>query len=186
MTHSTHLPHAVPRPIRSASTRWAVASVAVAAALTLSGCANGDEPGAAASVDASASTSPSSAPSPTPAASAVDQTADPVDPANETVTIAAPADGASIAGPQVEVTGAGTAFEGNLRWQALTAGTTDVVQEGFTTAGANGTVGPYAFTVELAPGSYTIEVWEPGESDAGGEGATDGRLGLVTSTFTVS
>ena len=124
--------------------------------------------------------------SPTPTASAVDQTADPVDPANETVSIAAPSDGASIAGPQVEVTGAGTAFEGNLRWQALTAGTTDVVQEGFTTAGANGTVGPYAFTVELAPGSYTIEVWEPGESDAGGEGATDGRLGLVTSTFTVS
>ncbi len=180
MTHSTH----PPRPTRPASARWAVTSVVVAAALTLSGCANGDEPGAAVSADTSAS--PSAEPSPTPSASPVDQTATPVEPVNATVTIAAPADGATVAGPQVEVTGAGTAFEGNLRWQALAAGTTDVVQEGFTTAGANGTVGPYAFTVDLTAGSYTIEVWEPGESDAGGEGATDGRLGLVTSTFTVS
>jgi hypothetical protein len=186
MTRSTHLPRSPFRPTRS-TLRWAVASVTVVAALTLSGCANGDEPGAdvSAGTDASTSASPTPA-SPTPTASPGDQTAAPVEPANGTITIETPADGATVAGPQVEVTGAGTAFEGNLRWQALAAGTTDVVQEGFTTAGANGTVGPYTFTVELAPGSYTIEVWEPGASDAGGAGATDGRLGLVTSTFTVS
>lgn len=182
MTRSTHRSH----PTRTASARWAVASIAVAATLTVSGCANGDEPGAAASPDTSASASASSKPSPTATATPADETAAPVEAANGTVTITAPADGATVGGPQVEVTGAGTAFEGNLRWQALTAGTTDVVQEGFTTAGANGAVGPYAFTVELTPGSYLIEVWEPGESEAGGEGATDGRLGLVTSTFTVS
>ncbi|MGV8965301.1 MAG: Gmad2 immunoglobulin-like domain-containing protein [Cellulomonas sp.] len=182
MTRSTHLP----RTTRTASARWAVAAVAVAAALTLSGCANGDEPGAAASTDTSMSPSASATPSPSPSASPVDQTTAPVEPTNGTVTIAAPADGATVNGPQVDVTGEGTAFEGNLRWQALTAGTTDVVQEGFTTAGANGTVGPFSFTVELTPGTYTLEVWEPGTSDAGGEGATDGRLGLVTSTFTVS
>ncbi|WP_407344042.1 Gmad2 immunoglobulin-like domain-containing protein [Pengzhenrongella phosphoraccumulans] len=184
MTRTTNLHRALPRTSRSASARWTVAAVAVVAALTLTGCASGDEPGSqpstAASADSSASPSASSAP--TPSATPVDDTGDPAG----TVTLTSPADGATVTGPQVEVTGEGTAFEGNLRWQALAAGTTDVVQEGFTTAGANGTVGPFVFTVELAAGSYTLEIWEPGESDAAGEGAADARRGLVTSTFTVS
>jgi len=91
-----------------------------------------------------------------------------------------------VAGPQVEVTGEGTAFEATLLWRVLRAGTADVVTESFTTAGANGEVGPYAFTVELAPGTYTLEVWEPDMSDgAADDGAAD-RGGLVASTFTVS
>jgi len=185
MTRTTNLHRALPRSSRSASARWTVAAVAVAAALALTGCANGAEPGSqtpgtAATADSSASPSASSAP--TPSATPVDDAADPAG----TVTLTSPADGATVTGPQVEVTGEGTAFEGNLRWQALAAGTTDVLQEGFTTAGANGTVGPFAFTVELLAGSYTLEIWEPGESDAAGEGATDARRGLVTSTFTVS
>ncbi len=98
-------------------------------------------------------------------------------------SITAPTAGAEVAGPSVTVTGEGTGFEGTLLYRVTPAGADDVVAEGFTTAGANGEVGPYTFEVELEPGEYTVQVWEPGmgEGDAGGE-----PLNLVEVTFTVS
>jgi len=122
-------------------------------------------------------TTPSSAPaSESPSAAAEGGTETPGSNA-----ITTPADGATVAGPQVTVTGVGTAVEATLRWRVLTAGTTDVVTEDFTTAGANGVIGPFTFTVELPAGSYALEVWEPGASDT-----TTPRHALVTSTFTVT
>lgn len=155
-------------------------ALTVVALLALAGCAGGDEPGGATpsaseSASASASETPA-AETPTAAASA-----EPAAPAG-TTRITAPADGATLAGPNVEVTGEGTAFEGTLSWRVVTAGTDDMVAESFTTAGANGTIGPFTFTVDLAPGSYTLEVWEPDMSD-GAEGTAQAR---ATTTFTVT
>ncbi|MDC7120856.1 Gmad2 immunoglobulin-like domain-containing protein [Cellulomonas fimi] len=42
-----------------------------------------------------------------------------------------------------------------------------VVAEGFTTAGANGTVGAFRFTVRLTSGDYTLEVWEAAMAEDG-------------------
>ena len=163
----------------------AVAALAVAAALTLGACANSAEPGADPTTQGPTAQSPSATPSATPSSTPADPTSAPSDDTS-TNTLATPVDGSTVAGPQVEVTGEGTAFEGNLSWRVVTAGTTEVVSENFTTGGANGTIGPFSFTVDLPPGSYTVEVWEPGASDGGGEGASDSRRGLVTSTFTVT
>lgn len=157
----------------------AVAALAVVAALTLAGCAGTDEPGA------EPTTQTASAMTPAPTTPAPAATTPAPEPAGANV-IATPADGSTVAGPQVEVTGEGTAFEGTLSWRVLTAGTAEIVTENFTTAGANGEVGPFMFTVELTPGTFTLEVWEPDMSDGAGDGATDGRRGLATSTFTVS
>ena len=98
-------------------------------------------------------------------------------------SIVTPAAGDDVAGPTVTVSGEGTGFEGTLLYRVTVAGGTDVVSEGFTTAGANGDVGPYSFDVTLEPGDYTVQVWEPGM----GEGEAEGEpRNLVEVTFTVS
>ena len=162
-----------------------VAALAVAAALTLASCAGAEEPAGSATVapvsaTATPSTTPSPAPTPVPSASPTATAAAPAG----TTTIATPADGSTVPGPAVAVTGVGTAFEGTLTWRVLRAGTQDVVTEDFTTAGANGEIGPYTFTVQLTPGSYTLEVWEPDMKDGTATGSA--RRNLATSTFTVS
>jgi len=150
----------------------------------LAGCRTGDdaEPADAATTPA-ATTEPE--PSEDPSSTA---TTEPDEPAAAPVvngpnSITAPAPGAEIAGPTVTVSGEGTGFEGTLLYQVTSAGDADVVSEGFATAGANGEVGPYSFEVELEPGEYTVQVWEPGmgEGDTGGE-----PRNLVEVTFTVS
>lgn len=87
--------------------------------------------------------------------------------ASEPVLIEAPGDGAVVAGPTVQVTGTGTAFEGNLVWRVSSLSVGATVASGYTTAGANGVMGPFGFTVRLAPGAYLVELWEPGMSEDG-------------------
>ena len=148
------------------------------AALTLAGCAGTSEPGATGSATTPHATTATTATTPSPSQStSAPATAVPS-------TIATPADGATVAAGAVEVTGTGTAFEGTLSWQILAADTGNVITHDFTTAGANGEVGPFTFTVDLTPGSYTVEVWEPDMS--GATPAPADRRGLATSTFTVS
>ena len=129
----------------------------------------------------SAEPEPSDEPTSTATAEPEDEaTAAPVNGPN---SITAPAPGAEIAGPTVTVAGEGTGFEGTLLYRVTPAGGADAVAEGFTTAGANGEVGPYTFEVELEPGEYTVQVWEPGM----GEGDDEGEpRNLVEVTFTVS
>jgi len=155
----------------------AIATFAVVAALTLAGCAGSAQDGAAPSSSTPAVTATTS-----PTGSATTPAPAPTGPNR----ITTPADGSTVAGPQIDVTGEGTAFEGTLSWRVLSAGTSDVVAKNFTTAGANGTVGPFTFTVSLKPGTYTLEVWEPNMSDSTSTSGTDSRTGLVTSTFTVT
>ncbi|QTE28478.1 Gmad2 immunoglobulin-like domain-containing protein [Pengzhenrongella sicca] len=157
---------------------FAAAAVA-AAALVLTGCAGTAEPGDSSSSSESASpTLDATTPPAEPTTPATDPAAEPTG----TTVIEAPVDGSTVAGPQVAVSGQGTAFEATLSWRILTAGTEDVVQESYTNAGANGEIGPFAFTVELAPGTYTLEVWEPDMSD----GAAGTPTARATTTFTVS
>lgn len=101
-------------------------------------------------------------------------------------TITSPLAGAEVPGPTVTVAGEGTGFEATLNYRVLVAGTTDVVAEGWTMAGANGEVGPYAFDVDLPPGEYTVEVFEPDVSDGESGEAGGGEHNLVSVTFTVA
>ena len=80
------------------------------------------------------------------------------------------------------VTGTGTAFEATLHWEAVPVGGAGPVAQGFTTAGANGEVGPFTFTATLPPGTFTLSVWEPDMSDGA---AGTKRHNLVSVTFTV-
>lgn len=165
--------------------RLAVTLVAAALAATvggaLAGCQSGTaDPGTSSSSSVPA-TSSSSAPAPSSSSSA--PSAEPTSSATSAgpTVLTAPEEGATVSGPDVTITGEGTAFEGTLLWRVLSQGTGDAVQEGFTTAGANGTVGPFSVAVTLDPGVYTVEVWEPSQKD----GAADERLNLVSVTFTV-
>ena len=157
--------------------------LAVLCVLTLAGCAGAADPGGATTTTTgTTSGTPKTAASASPTTvSTGPPTAPAMDPSAPAIT--APADGATVAGPSVSVAGTGTAVEGTLRWRVLRSGSTDVVTENFTTAGANGVVGPYAFTVTLTPGSYTVEVWEPSMSDGATEDAATTR---TTRTFTVT
>lgn len=97
-----------------------------------------------------------------------------------------PESGSTVAGPDVGVSGVGTAFEGNLRWRATDRASGETTSEGFTTAGANGVMGPFTFTVPLDPGTYTVEVWEPAMSEDGAApGSGSGVRDVATTTFTV-
>ncbi len=100
-------------------------------------------------------------------------------------SITAPEPGQTVAGPDVTVTGEGTAFEATLNYRVLVAGTEDVVAgPDYTMAGANGEVGPYTIDLSLDPGEYTVQVWEP---DMAAEDGESGELiNLVEVTFTVS
>lgn len=164
--------------------RRAVPALLLAGALTLAGCAGTSQPGATGSGSAAAThviTGATATPTRSETTSS-DTTSAPSTAVPSTIT--APADGATVAAGQVTVTGTGTAFEGTLSWQVLAAETGNVITHGFTTAGANGAVGPFTFTVDLTPGRYTIEVWAPDMSDNATPPAT--RHGLATTTFTVS
>ena len=92
-----------------------------------------------------------------------------------------PGDGATVAGPTVTVSGDGTAFEGTLVYEVDDA-SGDVVDQGYTQAGANGEVGPYEFELTLDPGTYTVRVWEP----AMGEEESGDPVNEVSASFTVS
>ena len=91
------------------------------------------------------------------------------------VLIDTPAEGATFTGP-VRVTGTSDTFEANVQWQVLRDG--KVVDEGFTSGGTMGERGPFQFTVDLPPGTYTARAYATS--------AEDGRLVAEnTKTFTV-
>lgn len=160
--------------------RAAAALVVAVAVAALSGCQSGTPTDASSSPTASPSATPSATPTPSPSPTP-DPTAS-AGPTEGTNRILSPQDGAAVPGPVVTVSGEGTAFEGTLLWRALPAGSTEPAAEGFTQGGANGEVGPFTFDVELAPGTWTIQVWEPGmgEGDTGGD-----PVGLVEVTVEV-
>jgi len=169
----------VPVPSRRrAAPRRAVllaGALATGAALALAGCADaGDGASPAASPPGSTSSADETPPVSPPATPFPDDRA-----TNGTTTLAEPASGAVVTGPTVTVSGTATAFEATLAWEVVPAGGGDPVQQGSTMAGANGEIGPFTFTVDLDPGTWTVRVWEPSAADEGGEGM------LVTSTFTV-
>ena len=162
--------------------RLAGAALLVVAALPLAGCQTGTADPSATPAPTETTASPSPSPSPsieaTPSPSATPAQAD----ATGTTTIDTPATGAMVAGPTVTVSGTGTAFEATLLYLVSDADGASV-REGFTTAGANGEIGPFSFEVTLDPGTYTVEVWEPGmgENDAAAPPLNQAQV-----TFTVS
>jgi hypothetical protein len=97
-------------------------------------------------------------------------------------SILSPGDGAVVSGPSVTVSGDGTAFEGTLLYAVYTD-EDQPVAEGFTSAGANGEVGPYEIELSLSPGSYTVQVWEAEMTETESDG---GKLNMVEVAFTVS
>lgn len=102
-----------------------------------------------------------------------------------TTVITAPASGAVVDGPTVQVSGEATAFEATLMWEVVPAGPDDdaaAVATDFTQAGANGEVGPFAFSVDLPSGTWTIHVWEPDMSEGNDDA---GRRNEATVTVTV-
>jgi len=132
-----------------------------------------------------AGTSPSSTGPSTPVSASPTDTTPPDSPSPSTAPspnlIAHPADGESVHGPTVQVSGVGTAFEANLVWEVTDAATHESISKGSTTAGANGAIGPFSFAVTLDPSDYVLEIWEP---DAAGL-AVDPHHNSTSVTFTV-
>lgn len=139
----------------------------------------------------SASQSPTASPSPStpepepePSATEPEPLPDAAAPtASGSNSITAPADGATVSGPLVTISGTGTAFEATLLWRVVVPGTEQVVAEDFTMAGSMGEIGPFEIEVELSPGVYQAEVWAPDMSD--GEAGGPERIDLVAVTFVV-
>lgn len=95
------------------------------------------------------------------------------------VQIDQPTEGATTTSP-VTVSGEAAVFEANLLWSVLD-GSGATVQSGFTTTAEGQTFAPYSFSVDLAPGTYTVVITE--DDPSGGEAGppmTDSR------TITVS
>jgi hypothetical protein len=92
--------------------------------------------------------------------------ADPLD-VRQLVSIETPLDGATVSSP-VTVSGVAATFEANVPWRVRND-KGKVVKRGFTTAAEAFTFAPYSFTVDLKPGTYTIEVSEddPSAGEAG-------------------
>ena len=91
------------------------------------------------------------------------------------VVIDSPDNGTLVSSP-VRVTGTSDTFEANVQWQVRRDG--EVVDEGFTSGGTMGERGPFQFTVDLPPGTYTARAYATS--------AEDGRLVAEdTKTFTV-
>ena len=186
-----------PHRTTGGAARATAGALALVAGLVLTGCQTGTEPvgsqagpsSAASTVEPSASAGDSApTPSPTPSADAPGGSAEPssgpsAGAVNGPNSITSPEDGDTVAGPAVTVTGEGTAFEATLSYRVLVAGTEDVAAEGFTEGGANGEVGPFTFTVDLAPGRYTVQVWEADMSD--GASASGPYRNLVQVEVTV-
>jgi spore germination protein GerM len=82
------------------------------------------------------------------------------------VQIDIPRDGATTSSP-LTVEGEANVFEANLPWRVLDAEGT-VVESSFTMTSEGFTFAPFSFTVELEPGTYTVEITE--DDPSGGEG----------------
>ncbi len=78
------------------------------------------------------------------------------------VYLTAPSDDATVVGP-LTVTGESNTFEGTVNWRVLQEG--EVVGEDYAMGGSYGEWKPFRFTVDLPPGSYTIEVFETSAED---------------------
>jgi hypothetical protein len=81
------------------------------------------------------------------------------------VQIDSPADGART-GRDVEVRGEAAVFEATVLWEVLRDGSH--VRKGFTSTAEGQRFAPFAFTVTLEPGEYTVRIREDDPSD--GEG----------------
>jgi Immunoglobulin-like domain of bacterial spore germination/Sporulation and spore germination len=81
------------------------------------------------------------------------------------VQIDSPADGAQT-GREVEVRGEAAVFEATVLWEVLRDGS--LVRKGFTSTAEGQRFAPFAFTVTLEPGEYTVRIREDDPSD--GEG----------------
>ena len=102
---------------------------------------------------------------------------DPLD-VRSLVQIDRPAEGAEVDSP-VTVTGEAAVFEANLPWRVLDDGGTEV-EAGFTMTSEGQTFAPFSFSVELEPGTYTVEISEGDPSGgAGGEPTVDTRTVTV-------
>lgn len=95
------------------------------------------------------------------------------------VQIDTPREGAEVASP-VTVTGDAAAFEATIVWRLRDANG-DEIDAGNATTAEGMTFSEFSFTLELDPGTYTIEVTEDDPSD--GEG---GEPYVDTKTFTVT
>jgi len=177
------------RTSRSTARRAALAAVGLA---LVAGCQTTAQSPASSPSDTTtspeASVSPSDTPSPTPTPEPSPSASEPLPEAaaptaSGSTTILSPADGATVAGPLVTISGTGTAFEATLLWRVVVAGTQDVVAEDFTMAGSMGEIGPFEIEVELEPGTYQAEVWAPDMSD--GEAGGADRIDLAAVTFVV-
>lgn len=175
--------------IRARRRAQAAAGIVTLLALaTVSGCASTGSTGAT-PTGTSASAAPSTATVPpatatlSPQSTATDQPLPSNHPSAGVNVITTPTPGATVSGPDVTISGSGSAFEGTLNWEIVPAGGTTPVASGFTNAGANGTPGPFTFTATVPTGTLTVAVWEPDMSN--GESGTT-RHNLVTVTFTVS
>ncbi|HSK25310.1 MAG TPA: GerMN domain-containing protein [Jiangellales bacterium] len=85
---------------------------------------------------------------------------------------------AAVVGRRVRVSGEAAAFEATVPWRVLRDGV--VVREGFATAEDCCRLAPFAFEVELEPGTYELVVTE--DDPSGGEGRPPMS---DTKTFTV-
>lgn len=172
-----------------------VAAIAVLGMLAVAACQTGTEEPIVAGpepsvIESEQSDEPTDEPTDQPADEPTDEPADePTDePTSEAAvngpnSITEPHAGETVDGPLVTVAGEGTAFEATLVYRVTTAGTEDVVTEGYTMAGANGEIGPYTVELTLDPGEYTVGLWEPDASD--GESPDGPYRNLVEVTFTV-
>jgi len=164
-----------------------VATAGIAALLavaTVSGCATtggtGTTPAPATTSSATtqtAASAPAATTTPTAQPLPTDQ------PSSGPNVITTPTPGSTVSGPDVTISGTGTAFEGTLNWEIVPVGGATPVASGFATAGANGTPGPFTFSATVPTGTMTVAVWEP-DMSAGESGTA--RHNLVTVTFTVS
>ena len=83
------------------------------------------------------------------------------------VQIDVPAEGATVGGGTVLVSGEAAVFEATVLWEVRNSGRT-VVRSGVTTSAEGMRFSPFRFTVPLPPGSYEITVAE--DDPSGGEG----------------
>jgi hypothetical protein len=103
--------------------------------------------------------------------------ADPVD-VRTLVQIDSPTEGLVTSSP-LRIEGEAAVFEATLGWRVLDAGGQEV-QAGFTMTQEGQTFSPFAFPVELEPGTYTVEIAE--DDPSGGEGGapmTDTRTVII-------
>lgn len=163
----------------------------LAATVLLGGCQTPSGPASEPPAPASSTSEPATSPEPEPSPSVSPEESPEPQTLPEAVAptaagdneILSPADGATVPGPRVTISGTGTAFEATLLWRVIVAGTEDVVAEDFTMAGSMGEIGPFEIEVDLEPGVYQAEVWAPDMSD--GEAGGPERIDLVAVTFVV-